>query len=357
VIDARGRHSDVSVAVHTAAGVQQWLASSTALPFDDSPGAPWLLVPSPVRAAFDALIRSGVPLAESHFGPPLLGVKCGCNAAFVVVRDMTGPNATADDDHLVAVRASPASGDPRSAAARSGRVESALLRPVVRGETLGRWAIGAPAWDTRPAGAARGRRTAHGPEWIIWTHDDPSSGHGGPLGTLPPGAAQWLVHWRHRLAARSDTRGRTPWWSLFRTESASAAYARVVWADLGRVPRAALLPRGDPTVPLNSCYVARAPDVTDAQALTALLNSAPAAAWLNIIAEPARGGYRRYLGWTVGLLPLPHNWIRAREHLAPIAEAAAANGPPSEAVLTRAVSAAYGLDGEILRPLLAWIGT
>lgn len=128
----------------------------------------------------------------------------------------------------------------------------------------------------------------------------------------------------------------------------------MVWADLGRVPRAALLPAGDPTVPLNSCYVARAPDLVDAQALTALLNSAPVAAWLNALAEPARGGYRRYLGWTVALLPIPQPWDQARSALAPVAARAAEGTPPSASHLTATVAAAYGVDLEILQPLLAW---
>jgi hypothetical protein len=94
----------------------------------------------------------------------------------------------------------------------------------------------------------------------------------------------------------------------------------------------------------------------DAQALTALLNSAVAAAWLNVLAEPARGGYRRYLAWTVGLLPLPSHWERAREILAPFTVDATRGAAPSEARLTEAVAVAYGLDLDALQPLLAWSG-
>ena len=131
---------------------------------------------------------------------------------------------------------------------------------------------------------------------------------------------------------------------------------RVVWPDLGRAPRATLIPAGDPTVALNSCYIARARDLVDAQALTALLNSAIAAAWLNILAEPARGGYRRYMGWTVGLLPLPQPWERARSVMAPLAAAALAGSRPTDARLTETVAAAYGLDLDARRPLLSWSG-
>src|SRR6185503_13978444 len=103
--------------------------------------------------------------------------------------------------------------------------------------------------------------------------------------------ARWLSKWRRELVARTDARHGSRWWSLFRTESARSDRARVVWADVGREPRACVLPAGDATVALNTCYVARCSDQTDALALAALLNSPMARAWLNAVAEPARGGY------------------------------------------------------------------
>ena len=73
-------------------------------------------------------------------------------------------------------------------------------------------------------------------------------------------------------------------------DAADARTARVVWADFGRRPSALVLPAGDPTVPLNSCYALPCRDPRDALAVAALLNSPLAAAWLNALAEPARGG-------------------------------------------------------------------
>jgi hypothetical protein len=107
-------------------------------------------------------------------------------------------------------------------------------------------------------------------------------------------------------------------------------------------------------VPLNSCYVAAALDAADAHTLAALLNSAVAAAWLNVIAEPAANDYRRYLGWTVGLLPLPADWARARVLLGPIGGDAVAGKEPEDSALTLAVADAYGLPIDRLQPLLAW---
>ena len=57
---------------------------------------------------------------------------------------------------------------------------------------------------------------------------------------------------------------------------------RVIWADVGRSVRAALLAPGDPTVALNSCYVICCPTLDDAFALVALLNSPLASAWLSL---------------------------------------------------------------------------
>jgi hypothetical protein len=342
----------VHVAVHTAIGTRQWMAAATSLPFDATAGSPWLLVPPAVRAAFDAMTESGTPLADTTFGAPMLGVKCGCNAAFVVAHDPSPTSASPVNGSLVAVRASVDAG--ADAPGRRGLIERAVLRPVVRGQTLGRWVRTTSVCDGQPPETTG--RSRRGPEWIIWTHSDAGADAGGPRLHLPPYTARWLSHWRHRLAARSDTRGQLPWWTLFRTDSADSVQPRVVWSDLGRVPRAVVLPVQDPTVPLNSCYVVRAPDLIDAQALTALLNSAPAAAWLNVLAEPARGSYRRYMGWTVALLPLPRQWAHARAVMAPIAERAAGGTPPSESQLTETVIEAYRLDLDTIRPLLAWTG-
>jgi len=184
----------------------------------------------------------------------------------------------------------------------------------------------------------------------LWTH----APTGAPLAALPDGAARWLAPWRRQLAARADLRGTRAWWSLFRTEGATSSQHRVVWSDFGRQPRAVVIPSGDETVPLNSCYVLACPQLDDALALAALLNSRLAAAWLNALAEPARGGWHRYLGWTVSLLPLPADWPRARGILAPIAERAMQESAPTDLELLDAVCRAYRLKHADVAPLLAW---
>ena len=307
------RRSDSSSDERTLAvarsATEEWTLPRQRLSFDSSAGAPWLLLSPEARAAFDRVRDGGTPLARSPFGAPRLGVKSGCNVAFVVrVLDEANGLATIMD-----------------ADGETGSVESTLLRPTLRGDAVVPW-----------------RRTP-ATEAILWTHD----ASGRPLADLPPRARAWLRRRYSDLATRSDAVHAKRWWSLFRTEAADSTTARVVWADMGTRPRALVLDAGDPAVPLNSCYVLRCADAMDAWALASLLNSALAAAWLNALAEPARGGYHRYLGWTVGQLPLPRRWMHVREMLAEAARCA-------EDELSRATLSAYGLSEDDVRALLAW---
>lgn len=293
----------------------KWRSHSSALPLDETPGSPWLLLPDPARRAFDRVRHAGIPFAQSCFGRPLLGVKTGCNDAFVVrVQEIRGAVA-----HIVS-------------GGRTAPIEREMLRPLVRGETLSAWAI-------NPR------------ESIVWSHRD--DGH--PLATLPPLARAWLAEFHDKLERRTDLHGRLPWWALFRTESASTMSPRVVWADFGLTPRAIAIDSGNPVVALNSCYVANCESIQDARALATLINGPLAIAWLNALAEPARGGYRRYLGWTMSLLPLPRDWNTARDRLAPLGERAMRGNVPSPEEMLSAALAAHGLRRRDIEPLLSWM--
>ena len=129
---------------------------------------------------------------------------------------------------------------------------------------------------------------------------------------------------------------------------------RVIWGDIGKAPRAAVLPRGDTVVPLNSCYAVPCANDDHAYALCALINSDVLAAWLSVLAEPARGGYRRYLGWTMALVPVPRNWDRAVRILAPIGRAAFHGSAPDAATLSASVLSAFEIDDDVLKPLFEW---
>ena len=298
----------------------RWRTPRARIALEASEGAPWLLLPPPARAAFDALAAAGARLADSPFGRPLLGVKTGCNDAFVVRPDADW-RARADAS-VCAVT----SGD------RQGAIEREMLRPALRGEDLTPFAAG----------------TGHAA--IVWTHDGALQ----PLRTLPPRAGRWLAQWRFALERRADARSCQRWWSLFRLDGALPGW-RVVWGDVGRAPRAAVLTPDDCMVPLNSCYVLRAPSEADADALAAWLNAPLALAWLGAIAEPARGGYHRFLGWTMARVPMPADWPAARRLLAPMGRAARAGDAVSGAELHEATLRAFGVGAATMEPLITWM--
>ena len=310
------RTCDTVLAVRRRSCQVEWSVSTNAVRLDPSDAAsPWLLLPPDVRHAFDLLRQRGDPLGRSALGRATLGVKCGCNDAFIVRTCGATYGLTAVEHR-----------------GRRGVVEATLLRPLLRGDAVSPWRVSASD------------------RAIVWTH----AGSGVPLPVLPGAAARWLAPWKRRLRARTDMRGAGVWWMLFRTDAADCTRTRVVWSDFGRAPRAALLAVGDTTVPLNSCYVMPCDDLVDALALTALLNSAVAASWLNAIAEPARGGWHRYLAWTVALLPLPRDWARARAILAPLTERALVGELPTTEDLILAACHAYGLRRHEVAPLMAW---
>ncbi len=311
------------VRVHVVRGTREhsFALPAISLPMGGEASAPWLLLPPDVRAAFERLRRAGPALGDAGLGRPSLGVKCGCNDAFLVA-------ALEHDDHLATITA----GD------RTGTIERTLLRPALTGQAIGR-STGS-ARDASRDDALR----------IVWTHDR----EGRPMTSLPPRAARWMQRWRPRLEGRRDARVKQPWWTLFRTEAARAEMPRLVWADFGRSLRTVVLDSGDPTVPLNTCYVLRTPSLDDAYALDALLSSPVAAAWLDAIAEPARGGWRRYLGWTVSALPMPQDWMRARTMLASLGRRRAQGDHPSPDEHIAVVASAYALDPLVVQPLIAW---
>lgn len=344
---ARRHRAPVPPVVHcgvTRRRTVRFERTAASLSLQGDPDAPWILLPPAAHAAFEAMRSAGVPLAQTALGRPLLGVKCGCNAAFLV-------HAEEHDDEQATITT--LAGPPRQAV-----VERMLLRPALRGEDIGS-AQHAPV-SVSQAAAGPDQRDLR----VLWTHD----AHGLPLRELPPATTRWLAQWRSRLQGRRDARRVHPWWALFRTEAARSDLPRLVWADIARTMRCTVLPAGDPTVPLNSCYVMRLPSLDDAYALQALLTSSVANAWLGVLAEPARGGFRRFLGWTVAALPVPRDWpravrlleafgkalSRASPHRGPILPPATAHDPVTTAALEAAVLQAYQLPASLISPLMEW---
>ena len=136
---------------------------------------------------------------------------------------------------------------------------------------------------------------------LLWTHDSA----GQARSELPPRCAAYLAPYLTQLRERKDYTGGPPW-VLFRVRAALARH-RVVWADLARqLVAAALTTRQDSQhIPLNSCYVAAAKSSSEAERLTACLNST----WLRVIARlgavPAASGFARFNAQTIAGLPLP----------------------------------------------------
>lgn len=320
----------VHVALAHSTGTESFTIARHALSLDSDPSAPWILLPTAVRQSFERLRSAGPALGDSSIGRPMLGVKCGCNEAFLV-------RAVEHDDDTATVTAN----------GRRATIERRMLRPALRGD-------GVHTLHTRPQSRVPRTDADDGVLRILWTHN----ADGEPLRTLPPAAARWLSPYKSQLERRRDARARQPWWTLFRTESARHESARVVWADIGKRLRPRVLAPGDPTVPLNTCYVLRTPSLDDAWAVAALLGSPVARAWFDVLAEPARGGFRRFMGWTVATLPVPDNWLVARIALADFARRHQHRLLVHDAVRdeehTTLIADAYGIPVRSLQPLVRW---
>ena len=286
---------------NTSNTTQHFTIATEHLPANTVPGAPWRIVPDAVRIAADTITHAGIRWSDSILPPPSLGIKTGCNDAFLI------------EDHEIPDALRP------------------WTRPVLRGDHVRTW------------------HTPYSSTAIVI----PCDTTGSAVARLSSPLARHFAPHERALAARTDLRPRDPWWSLFRTDLLGTLGWRVVWADIGRTLRATVLPPHSTAVPLNSCYGVRLHDPVDAHALAALLNAPTTTAWLSLVAEPARGGYHRFLGWTVLALPLPR-WDRARETLAPIAAKARRGEPLHANALHRATLDAYAIDHADIAPLLAW---
>lgn len=151
-------------------------------------------------------------------------------------------------------------------------------RPAVRGRDIG-------VWQCRPA------------RHVLWTY----GADGMPLPRLSREFSERLSTHEERLRLRADYRGGPPW-QLFRTALGFARH-RVIWPDLSR-RLAAVVPPPE-VVPLNTVYGIATRDSADAAALAALFNSCWLTALARLVADPARGGFRRFNARVVGGLPVP----------------------------------------------------
>lgn len=305
---------EARVRVEGATGGAAFAVPQAALPaVEGEPASAWLLAPPEVRRALDRMRRAGAMLGERF--QPAMGNKTGRNCRFVVEACEEGPTP-----ELVRVFAGgfwkPEPG--RSRAAYTAVLERRAVRPLLRGEGLAPWSP-----------AVRGS--------IVW-----------PEGPDCSRARRYLA--RHAPSfARAGPTG--PY---------------VVWKDIAREMSAALVdgPMDGPAgagwpVPLNTANLLDAPR-EEGLALTGLLNSSPARAFLAAFAPRAKDGYFRFLCWNVALLPLPRGlpsavrWRRLsvlseRLHRSAGQDAAARAG------LDRAAARLYELDEVEVRALGEWL--
>src|SRR5262249_57034236 len=89
---------------------------------------------------------------------------------------------------------------------------------------------------------------------------------------------------------------------LCRSARGSARHG-VAWPDLARRLAAAVPP--PELVPLNTVYGIATRDAADAAALAALFNSRWLTALARLVADPARGGFRRFNARVVAGRPIP----------------------------------------------------
>jgi hypothetical protein len=269
-----GRAAEVEVRVHDRRGeTLDFRLRQFHLPLlADDAESPWVLAPPAVRRVFERMRATGLPLGEQPGRRPSRGIFTGANSVFVgsVHGGVEAGRATLD------------------LPSGSIAIEPELLRPALGGEDLA-------AWRFNPSRA------------LVWPYDD--AGH--LLLRLPPAAHNHLSKHRRLLARRMDLRPGQPYWSLFRVRPAKWAQ-RVAWRDIARQPEAAVIPRrvpfldgSAPIISLNTVYQFAAASGEDAHLLAVVLNSTVARTYLRAIAERASGGYFRFLGWTVALLPYP----------------------------------------------------
>lgn len=260
-----------------------------------APG-PWILVEDRARAALEEFKSGGRPLAE--IAPPSLGVKTGADRVFVgrLVRTK---------GHTAIVQFE----------TEEVELEAFLLRPALRGRHI-------RPFRADPANV------------LLYAHR-PS---GAPLDALPPLAARYLEKHRSLLSARADGT-ESPIWAIFRLRCALGSH-RIVWADISRRPAAVALDETchSRALPLNTCYVASAPDRDTALAAVGVMNSTWAAALVSVTADEARGGYRRINARVAGEIPVPHRGAHF-DHLVALSQSAHAGSFDQDALDTAAADA------------------
>ncbi|MEO5509203.1 MAG: hypothetical protein ABIS27_01135, partial [Longimicrobiales bacterium] len=276
-----------------------------AVPGDNT--SPWMLAPPDVLAAFRKMESSGARIVEQPGISVRRGVVTGANDVLVVrecVHKLGGLSHIRAEGYFRARKLSHSTAVARKYCAY---VETAALRPLLRGSDV-------RAWCVRPASR------------VVWI----PGGRGSDA--CPPRMQRYLQ--RHASALRARARGSAAGHAPTLRISPAMLGHKVVWQDIAQTLNAAVVPalsRADdgtdaPVIPLNTVYFIAVDDAETALLLSAYLNSLPVRTFARAIAERAKDARFRFFAWTVRMLPLPRLWQSAeRDSLLEIARSAHEN--------------------------------
>ena len=303
--------------------------------------SPWLLAPADVRAALRAMQSAGTPIGRCSGIGIRRGIITGANDVLVI------PAAEHRLGGLSRIRAqgwfrARRAGDGARAAPFAAWVETACLRPLLRGADARAW-----HWAS--------------PQRVVWVPANEASRAPTPVHT-----ARYLARHAAVLDARAGGRGSGAPGRVFRTGDGLLGH-KVVWQDIADDLHAAAVPAsvpGDdgtarPVIPLNTVYFLACPDARTAHVLAALLNSLPLRVFARAIAERAKDARFRFFAWTVAALPLPVRWrdepLAAEvEAISRAAHQAGAITESARSHLDECAAAAFGLDAAQLEALIGF---
>ncbi len=269
-----------------AAKSMNWKIKQQDIAFNrNDPESPWRLAPPNIVSIFMKMRKDTLRLGDIltvH-----MGVKTSLNDAFLI--RTLAPTATKG------VLTVTNKGKERA------NIETDLLCPVVRGRDVEAWRFNSPGY-------------------IIWTHDE----MGRPLEVLPDNATKYFSKYEKELVRRTDYRKNQPIWVIFRVSKEKLEY-KVGWQELSKMMEAVVLrPKmidnvvGEkPLIPLQTVYFATTGDTNFDYGMSGLLNSTSVRAFISSFSlrEMGQPPRFRHISWTVGLVPLPMDFVKGKPSL------------------------------------------
>jgi len=311
--------------------VKNWEFPQVELPLAKSEKrSPWLLGPPPVIQTMRKMQKSGPRLGDIL--TTSMGIKTAANPIFLV-KSFT----QTDEPGVLLVE---------TEGKRKIRIETELLRPMVRGRDIDEW-----HYDVN--------------SYIIWTHDDRN---GNVLTQLPQNAKTYFEDGevKESLVGRDDYSEDQPPWTIFRV-SKDKLKDKIAWQKIARVVEAAFLPEKQSNrlgrrklLVDTSLYFVVPEDEQSGLTLTGLFNSTPSRAYAATFVNRTGAAYCQYFAWIVGLIPIPDQGIRKfTKEVARISREISKKPEIKEEMsrrLDEMVGAAYGLTSTELLAMQDFLG-